>query len=167
MRSAQPLSTQGIKRCRADEAILNLVLGRSNKGFIVDTWGKGKSNTETDLHYSQWKKVNRAIGNVSTPAAILDSFAKLIEACNDTGCTTDKWLTRLENSGWLSLVLNSLNASCVVAQCLDQEGSPVLVHGAKGLDSTLIVTSLVQIILNPDCRTVRGLVTRTIVYFIV
>ncbi|KAH8302863.1 hypothetical protein KR044_011376 [Drosophila immigrans] len=157
MRSAQPLSIQGIKRCRADEAILNLVLGRSKKGFIVDTWGKGKSNTETDLHYSQWKKVNRAIGNVSSPAAILDSFAKLIEACNDTGCTTDKWLTRLENSGWLSLVLNSLNASCVVAQCLDQEGSPVLVHGGKGLDSTLIVTSLVQIILNPDCRTVRGL----------
>ncbi|EDV96905.1 myotubularin-related protein 9 [Drosophila grimshawi] len=157
MRSAQPLSIQGIKRCRADEAILNLVLGRSKKGFIVDTWGKGKSNTETDLHYSQWKKVNRAIGNVSSPASILDSFAKLIEACNDIGCSTDKWLSRLENSGWLSLVLNSLNASCVVAQCLDQEGSPVLVHGAKGLDSTLIVTSLVQIILNPDCRTVRGL----------
>ncbi|ALC43531.1 CG5026 [Drosophila busckii] len=157
MRSAQPLSIQGIKRCRADEAILNVVLGRSKKGFIVDTWGKGKSHTESDPHYSQWKKVNRAIGNVTSPASILDSFAKLIEACNDVGCSTDKWLTRLENSGWLSLVLNSLNASCVVAQCLEQEGSPVLVHGAKGLDSTLIVTSLVQIILNPDCRTVRGL----------
>ncbi|EDW93091.1 myotubularin-related protein 9 [Drosophila yakuba] len=157
MRSSQPQSIQGIKRCRADEAILNLVLGRSRKGFIVDTWGKGKSNTETDLHYSQWKKVNRSIGNVSSPASILDSFARLIEACNDLGCSTDKWLSRLESSGWLSLVLNSLNASCVVAQCLDQEGSPVLVHGAKGLDSTLIVTSLVQIILNPDCRTVRGL----------
>ncbi|KAH8380067.1 hypothetical protein KR009_008750 [Drosophila setifemur] len=157
MRSSQPLSIQGIKRCRADEAILNLVLGRSRKGFIVDTWGKGKSNTETDLHYSQWKKVNRSIGNVSSPSSILDSFARLIEACNDLNCSTDKWLSRLEGSGWLSLVLNSLNASCVVAQCLDQEGSPVLVHGAKGLDSTLIVTSLVQIILNPDCRTVRGL----------
>ncbi|KAH8286527.1 hypothetical protein KR054_010826 [Drosophila jambulina] len=157
MRSSQPLSIQGIKRCRADEAILNLVLGRSRKGFIVDTWGKGKSNTETDLHYSQWKKVNRSIGNVSSPASILDSFSRLIEACNDLSCSTDKWLSRLEASGWLSLVLNSLNASCVVAQCLDQEGSPVLVHGAKGLDSTLIVTSLVQIILNPDCRTVRGL----------
>ncbi|XP_018804153.1 PREDICTED: myotubularin-related protein 9 isoform X2 [Bactrocera latifrons] len=148
MRSSQPISIQGIKRCRADEAILNVVLGRSKKGFIVDTWGKGKSNTETDQHYSQWKKVNRAIGNVSAPSAILDSYTKLIE---------DKWLSRLEASGWLSLVLNSLNAACVVAQCLDQEGSPVLVHGSKGLDSTLIVTSLVQIILNPDCRTVRGI----------
>lgn len=157
LRSAQPLSIQGIKRCRADEAILNVVLGRSKKGFIVDTWGKGKSNTETDQHYSQWKKVNRSIGNVSSPAALLDSFSKLIEACNDVTCSPDKWLSRLESSNWLSLVLNSLNAACVVAQCLDQEGSPVLVHGAKGLDSTLIVTSLVQIILNPDCRTVRGI----------
>ncbi|XP_013114065.1 myotubularin-related protein 9 [Stomoxys calcitrans] len=157
LRCAQPLSVQGIKRCRADEAILNVVLGRSKKGFIVDTWGKGKSNTETDQHYSQWKKVNRSIGNVSSPSAILDSFAKLIEACNDVKCSPDKWLSRLENSNWLSLVLSSLNAACVVAQCLDQEGSPVLVHGAKGLDSTLIVTSLVQIILNPDCRTVRGI----------
>lgn len=77
-------------------------------------------------------------------------------ACNDITCSSDKWLTRLENSNWLTLVLNSLNTSCVVAQCLDQDGSPVLVHGGKGLDSTLIVTSLVQIILNPDCRTVRG-----------
>lgn len=157
MRSSQPVSIQGIKRCRADEAILNVVLGRSKKGFIVDTWGKGKSNTETDQHYSQWKKVNRAIGNVSAPSAILDSYTKLIEACNDITCSADKWLSRLEASGWLSLVLNSLNAACVVAQCLDQEGSPVLVHGSKGLDSTLIVTSLVQIILNPDCRTVRGI----------
>jgi myotubularin-related protein 9 len=44
-----------------------------------------------------------------------------------------------------------------VAQCMAQEGSSVLVHGGQGMDSTLIVTSLVQIILNPDSRTVRGL----------
>lgn len=85
-----------------------------------------------------------------------DFFWSTILACNDTSCSTDKWFDRLENSNWLTLVLNSLNAACVVAQCLDQEGSPCLVHGGKGLDSTLIVTSLVQIILNPDCRTVRG-----------
>lgn len=88
-------------------------------------------------------------------------FANCFLACNDTSCSTDKWFDRLENSNWLTLVLNSLNAACVVAQCLDQEGSPCLVHGGKGMDSTLIVTSLVQIILNPDCRTVRGYVMLT------
>ena len=32
----------------------------------------------------------------------------------------------------------------------------MLVHGSDGRDITLCVTSLAQIILNPDCRTVRG-----------
>ncbi|XP_058060249.1 myotubularin-related protein 9 [Anopheles bellator] len=160
LRSSQPLVAPGVtKRCRADEAILNTVLGRSKKGFIFDTWGgKGKSGyTETDQHYPQWKKVTRPIGQFSSVSSLLDSFQKLMEACNDVQCSSDKWLSRLELSGWLGYVLNALNAACVIAQCLDQEGSPVLVHGGKGLDTTLIVTSLVQVILNPDCRTIRGL----------
>uniref|UniRef100_U5EXU6 Putative phosphatidylinositol 3-phosphate 3-phosphatase myotubularin mtm1 n=1 Tax=Corethrella appendiculata TaxID=1370023 RepID=U5EXU6_9DIPT len=157
MRSSQPMGPNA-KRCRADEAILNTVLGKSRKGFIIDTWGKSKTTqSETEQHYSQWKKVTRPLGNLSSISNLLDSFVKLIDACNDTSCSSDKWLSRLENSNWLAFVQNALNASCIVAQCLDQEGSPVLVHGGKGLDTTLIVTSLVQIILKPDCRTLRGL----------
>lgn len=79
LRSSQPSNGPGIKRCRADEAILNIILGRSTKGFIVDTWSKGKSNTETDQHYTQWKKVTRSIGSLSNVSSILDSFSKLIE----------------------------------------------------------------------------------------
>lgn len=160
MKSSQP-SPSHTKRCRADEAILNSLLGKSQKGFIVDTWGGGKnpskSNGENEQHYSQWKKIVRPIGNVNHPSGILECFSKIVEACNDTGSNTEKWLSRLEASGWMTLVLNSLNTACIVAQCLAFDGAPVLVHGGKGLDSTLIVTSLVQIILNPDCRTVRGL----------
>lgn len=77
-------------------------------------------------------------------------------ACNDVGCSSDKWLSRLESSNWLTHVQTSLNAACLVAQCLDQEGVSVLVHGTAGLDSTLLITSVAQVILNPDCRTVRG-----------
>lgn len=79
LRSAQPNSGQAGKRCRADEAILNVILGRSKKGFIVDTWSKGKSNTETDQHYNQWRKVTRSIGSLSNVSGILDSFSKLID----------------------------------------------------------------------------------------
>lgn len=68
LRSAQPLSTR--PRCRADEAILNGVLGRSSKGFIVDTWGKGKSNSEADINYSQWKKINRLVDYLLLPLDI-------------------------------------------------------------------------------------------------
>lgn len=86
MRSSQPVGGPGAKRCRADEAILNVILGRSKKGFIVDTWSKGKSNTETDQHYTQWRKVSRPIGNLSHVSGTLDSFAKLIEGTHgDSG----------------------------------------------------------------------------------
>lgn len=37
-----------------------------------------------------------------------------------------------------------------------REGASVLVHGTEGTDSTLQVTSLAQIILDPACRTIRG-----------
>lgn len=35
-------------------------------------------------------------------------------------------------------------------------GASVLVHGSEGLDTTLQVTSLAQLLLDHDCRTVRG-----------
>lgn len=66
-------------------------------------------------------------------------------------------MSRLESSNWLTHIQNTLNASCLVAQCLDKDAASVLVHGSSGLDSTLLVTSLAQVILSPDCRTVRGL----------
>ena len=87
----------------------------------------------------------------------------------------DKWLSKIESCGWLSHVKDVLSSACLVAQCLDQEGidflckgalihcgpgvfsaASVLVHGSEGMDSTLQVCSLTQIILNADCRTVHG-----------
>ena len=38
----------------------------------------------------------------------------------------------------------------------NKDKASVLVHGSDGRDITLCVTSLAQVILNPDCRTVRG-----------
>ena len=39
---------------------------------------------------------------------------------------------------------------------LNQDKASVVVHGSDGRDLTLCVTSLAQVILNPDCRTVSG-----------
>lgn len=46
------------------------------------------------------------------------------------------------------------NVALFVVFC--REGASVLVHGTEGTDSTLQVTSLAQIILDPACRTIRG-----------
>lgn len=164
-RSGQPLCGPNGKRCKEDERLLNSVLGAGRRGYIIDTRtisqaqnsktkNSGGGGTEIDSAYAQWRKVYK---NVPRNAELNDALCKLIEACNDCSSSTGQWLSRLDNSGWLTAVQSAMNASCVVAQCIHQELSAVLVHGNSGRDSTLIVTSLAQIILNPNCRTIHGL----------
>ncbi|KAF5269257.1 hypothetical protein FQR65_LT02558 [Abscondita terminalis] len=166
LRSGQPLLNNTNKRSRSDEKILNAILGTTTKGYIIDTRSSNYANqckakgggTEPDVNYPQWRRIHKALDKISNcNGAVLESFSKLMDAVNDSNCSADKWMSRLENSNWLSFVQGALNAACLVAQCIDQEGVSVLVHGTFGLDSTLLVTSIVQVILNPDCRTVRGL----------
>ena len=46
-------------------------------------------------------------------------------ACTDTASSSDKWLSRLDSCNWLSQVKAVLCCACVVAQCIDKEGSAV------------------------------------------
>lgn len=88
MRSGQPLVSGANRRSRADEKILNSVLGVGKKGYIVDTRtsgyvgqcrGKG-GGTEPEGHYTQWKKVHKGLDKiVKCDGAVLDSLAKLID----------------------------------------------------------------------------------------
>lgn len=162
LRSSQPLLGPNSRRCREDEKLLNAVLGPGKRGFIIDTRSMNFAQSakargggyEVEVNYPQWRRSHKPIDRRHV---LLDSLTKLIEACNDTSSSMDRWLSRLESSNWMTHVKDTLNCACVVAQCLDKEGLSVLVHGSEGLDSTLLVTSLAQVILNPDCRTVRGL----------
>ncbi|XP_013789413.1 myotubularin-related protein 9-like isoform X1 [Limulus polyphemus] len=168
LRSSQPMVANGNKRCKEDERLVNAALGTGKKGFIVDTrtqnlaqLAKTKADSflgtgggyEPEMHYPLWRRIHKPIDRYST---LLDSLMKLIEACNDTSGSVDKWLSKLESSGWLSHVKDILTCACLVAQCLDKDESSVLVHGGEGMDATLQVCALAQIILDPDCRTVRG-----------
>ncbi|CAH1403312.1 unnamed protein product [Nezara viridula] len=161
LRSSQPQPGPNNKRCREDERLINCVLAGGKRGFIVDTRTLNLAQTaksrgggyEIEIYYPQWKRINNPIDKVSN---LLDSLTKLVDACNDPSLSSDKWLSKLDGSNWMTYLKDSLNCACLVAQFLDQEGASVLVHGAEGTDATLLVTSLTQIILNPDCRTVRG-----------
>lgn len=157
MRSSQPLVGPSNKRCKEDERLLNAVLGIGKRGFIIDTRSqlskKGNFGYESQAHYPQWRRSQKP---VEKPQMLLDSLSKLVDACNDKMCSMDRWSSKLESSNWITHIREALNCACLTAQCLDQDASPVLVHGAEGMDSTLLITSLVQIILNPDCRTMKG-----------
>ena len=160
LRSSQPLVGPSVKRCKEDERLLNASLEGGKKGFIFDLRSlqtvkadinKG-GGTEPDAHYSFWKRIHLSIEPISVLRA---SLVKLIEAYNDSK-SSDKWLSKLDSSGWMSHIRDVLICACTVASKIAVDGACVLVHDADGTDATLQITSLVQLILNPDCRTLRG-----------
>ncbi|XP_013148412.1 PREDICTED: myotubularin-related protein 9 [Papilio polytes] len=160
LRAGQPLSGPKHRRCRPDEAILNSVVNVGMKGIIYDLrssnaisqqQNKG-GGSESAANYSQWKIYNRSMDDVDNQQQLLESFSKLIEACVDKEISSDKWISRLEWCGWPEAVRNALHTACIVAQHLHQKAEPVLVHGTRGEDATLLVCSLVQIILNLVCN---------------
>ncbi|KAL4705246.1 hypothetical protein ACJJTC_010265 [Scirpophaga incertulas] len=165
VRAGQPLYGPKHRRCRPDEAILNTVVAVGTKGVIYDLRSSNSisqqqnkgGGTESNSNYSQWKIYNRSMDDVDNQQQLLDSYSKLIEACNDREISSDKWISKLESCGWPESVRNSLHTACIIAQHIHHKVEAVLIHGTHGLDATLIVSSLVQIILSPDCRTIRGL----------
>ncbi|XP_042690066.1 myotubularin-related protein 9-like isoform X1 [Centrocercus urophasianus] len=161
LRSGQPLTGPNRKRCPEDEMLLGSVLDEGERGFIIDTRSAQTAKqarmtgggTEPKSSYPQWKRLHRPL---ERGRPLQESFIKLVEACNDASLGMDRWLGRLESCRWLSHVKAALSTACLAAQCLDREESCVLVHGAEGTDTTLLVTALAQVILDPGCRTLKG-----------
>lgn len=161
MRAGQPLTGTNGRRCKEDEKLINATLRVGKRGYIIDTrtiavaqQAKARGGGfELESNYPQWRRIHKTIERHNV---LQESLIKLVEACNDQSHSMDRWLSKLEASGWLSHVKEILTTACLAAQCIDREGASVLVHGTEGTDSTLQVTSLAQIILDPSSRTIRG-----------
>lgn len=161
VRSSQPASGLMQKRCKEDERLLNAYLVPKAKGLIFDTRStafvynsKSKGfGIESDSHYSQWQKT---YGGLGRHKELTDTFHKYVDACMDPESSTSTWLSRLESSGWLKQVQLNINAAIIVGGALHSKGCSVLVHGGGGKDTTLVVSSLTQVLLDPQCRTVLG-----------
>ncbi|XP_053820689.1 myotubularin-related protein 9-like isoform X2 [Vidua chalybeata] len=161
LRSSQPLTGPNRRRCREDEKLLGTILDEGERGFVIDTRSAqvarqarmSGGGTEPKSSYPQWRRLHRAL---ERGRPLQESFAKLVEACGEPAPSMERWLGRLDGSRWLSHVKAALSTACLAAQCLDREGCSVLVHGAEGTDTTLLVTALAQLILDPACRTLEG-----------
>lgn len=160
VRSGQPMVGPNNKRSREDERLLMAIIG-NQRGHIIDTRHENVAQLaktkggghEPETYYPLLRRCHKPIARYNT---LIDSLHKLIDGCQDKSSTTEKWISTLESSNWLGHIQSVLECACVIAQCIDHEGAPVLVHGSEGMDSTLQVCSLAQIILDPDCRTVQG-----------
>ncbi|RYY34653.1 hypothetical protein EON62_03100, partial [archaeon] len=66
------------------------------------------------------------------------------------------WDTALSDAGWLGHVRAILAGSLFVAECIHRRGQSVLVHCSDGWDRTAQICGLVQVLLDPIARTLRG-----------
>ncbi|KAM3593996.1 uncharacterized protein V6R79_000504 [Siganus canaliculatus] len=161
LRSSQPLTGANRKRCREDELLLQAVIDGSDKGYIIDTRSSQQAQQarmtgggfESKSSYSSWKRLHR---QMERGKALQESLIKLVEACSDASHNMDRWLSKLENSKWLSHVQTALSTAGLLAECVERDGHSVLVHGSEGTDSTLLISTLAQLIMDPNCRTLEG-----------
>ncbi|VDM53870.1 unnamed protein product [Angiostrongylus costaricensis] len=159
LRCGQPLIGPTNRRCKEDENILKSLLNH-NRGTIIDTRAiqiaqnarsKG-GGYESRMNYTHFRYMCIPIPRIRE---IHVSLAKMVELCNDRQISSDRFISRLAQASWLQCVSDSLNCAANVAQCIHLE-VPVIVHGGEGTDTTLLATSIAQVMLDPDARTIRG-----------
>uniref|UniRef100_A0A3P9I1R7 Zgc:154055 n=1 Tax=Oryzias latipes TaxID=8090 RepID=A0A3P9I1R7_ORYLA len=161
VRSSQPLTGANRKRCSEDELLLQAVIEGSDKGYIIDTrssqqaqqaWMTG-GGFESKSCYERWKRLHR---HMERGKVLQESLIKLVEACSDESHNMDRWLSKLENSKWLSHVQTALSTAGLLAECVERDGHSALVHGYEGTDCSLLISTLAQLIVDPSCRSLEG-----------
>jgi myotubularin-related protein 9 len=103
-----------------------------------------------------WKRISKHHERYD---ALHTSLVKLIDACcNDYSSTStiDRWLGKLDASIWLNNVQNTLTTASQIVDELLNKNACVLLHGWEGIDNTIMISSLAQIIVDTQFRTVRG-----------
>ncbi|TNN83128.1 Myotubularin-related protein 9 [Liparis tanakae] len=125
MRSSQPLTGANGKRCMEDERLLRAVIDGSDRGFVIDTRSAQQAlqarmaggGFESKSCYSSWKRLHR---QMERGKALQESLIKLVEACGDQSHNMDRWLSKLENSKWLSHVQTALSTAGLLAECVER-----------------------------------------------
>ncbi|XP_077338117.1 myotubularin-related protein 9-like isoform X2 [Lithobates pipiens] len=161
LRSAQPLVGPTHRRCEEDEMLLNVTLEGHLCGYIIDIRSEHDARqarsmgggTENKNRYPDWKVLYHPL---ERGRALQTSLTRLVAACYEPCLGINRWLTRLLTSRWMTHVKEALGTAGLAVECLERVGTCVLVHGDEGTDNTLLVTSLAQLILSPNCRTLAG-----------
>ncbi|KAL4160467.1 hypothetical protein PRNP1_001035 [Phytophthora ramorum] len=91
--------------------------------------------------------------------AVRSSYASLAAVCQPgQERESSGWLFQLRNTFWFLHLSNILSTSQEICRCLCQSDS-VMIHCSDGWDRTPQLTGMVQLLLDPYYRTVRGFVS--------
>ncbi|RNA33548.1 Myotubularin-related 9 [Brachionus plicatilis] len=161
LRSGQPLLGPSNKRCKEDELILKSALPKGKQGYIYDlrdasvlkaAVSKG-GGYETEMNYPLWKRINK---NMDRFDQLHISFSKLMDACLNF---SNQFFYKLDASTWFFNIRQAIYLAFSVADEIHNKNGCFLLHGWDGLDNTLLISSLSQILLDPECRTLNGFIS--------
>ena len=80
------------------------------------------------------------------------SYSRMMEAVHEE----DRWLSGVENTRWLEIVSSCLGVATHVVSLLKKENKHVLILEPEGRDLAALVATLVQLICDPESRTLIG-----------
>uniref|UniRef100_A0A8C5QWK8 phosphatidylinositol-3,5-bisphosphate 3-phosphatase n=1 Tax=Leptobrachium leishanense TaxID=445787 RepID=A0A8C5QWK8_9ANUR len=128
-----------------------LILDARSYTAAVANRAKG-GGCECEEYYPNCEVVFMGMANIHS---IRNSFQYLRAVCNQVP-DPGNWLSALESTKWLQHLSVMLKAATIVANAVDREGRPVLVHCSDGWDRTPQIVSLAKILLDPYYRTLEG-----------
>ncbi|XP_072284692.1 phosphatidylinositol-3,5-bisphosphate 3-phosphatase MTMR4 isoform X2 [Pyxicephalus adspersus] len=128
-----------------------LILDARSYTAAVANRAKG-GGCECEEYYPNCEVVFMGMANIHS---IRNSFQYLRAVCNQVP-DPGNWLSALESTKWLQHLSVMLKAATVVANAVDREERPVLVHCSDGWDRTPQIVSLAKILLDPYYRTLEG-----------
>uniref|UniRef100_A0A8C0NPP5 Myotubularin-related protein 12 n=2 Tax=Canis lupus familiaris TaxID=9615 RepID=A0A8C0NPP5_CANLF len=80
----------------------------------------------------------------------------LIDNSTEFWDTDIKWFSLLENSSWLDIIRRCLKKAIEIAECLEAQNMNVLLLEENASDLCCLISSLVQVMMDPHCRTRVG-----------
>ncbi|CAK8694593.1 unnamed protein product [Clavelina lepadiformis] len=96
-----------------------------------------------------------------THSQLQQSFTKLKNNCTpateeDYWHSDSAWILSLHHCKWLQHISTVLNVASEAAKCLVERNQNVMIREQSGIDLSPAVTSLVQVMVDPVCRTLDG-----------
>ncbi|XP_049627279.1 myotubularin-related protein 4 isoform X3 [Suncus etruscus] len=139
----------GVESTAAPQKLL--ILDARSYTAAVANRAKG-GGCECEEYYPNCEVVFMGMANIH---AIRNSFHYLRAVCSQMPDPSN-WLSALESTKWLQHLSVMLKAAVLVANTVDREGRPVLVHCSDGWDRTPQIVALAKILLDPYYRTLEG-----------
>ncbi|XP_065065007.1 uncharacterized protein LOC135691154 isoform X2 [Rhopilema esculentum] len=171
LRSAIPRTARGLsdQRCQADEKYIG-ALAHFAKNRDTNVWvftergrviGPSANNNQSSLSMAEGEAYYYPHcsfvfdDNLPDVQTVQQNGIRLMHALSNK-TDESKYLSQLEESGWLENIRRLLEISTAIASEIENEGSAVVVAYDDGVDRTSQIVSLVQLLLDPFYRTLDG-----------